>query len=193
LPYTVNSDNKTYTVTMADYALPATYQYYSIPKIEKEAYLISSIKDWEKYNLLEGEANIFFENTFVGKTVLDVRYATDTLDISLGKDKSVSVNREKITDFSSKKFVGTRKEESRAWKITVKNNKSQPISMLLLDQVPVSVRDEIKVEIDELSGGKHDAQTGEIKWELRLNSKEEKVFTLKYMVKYPRNRNLVIE
>ncbi|NNK11532.1 MAG: mucoidy inhibitor MuiA family protein [Flavobacteriaceae bacterium] len=193
LPYTVNSDNKTYTVTMADYTLPATYQYYSIPKIEKEAYLISSIKDWEKYNLLEGEANIFFENTFVGKTVLDVRYATDTLDISLGKDKSVSVNREKITDFSSKKFVGTRKEESRAWKITVKNNKSQPISMLLLDQVPVSVRDEIKVEIDELSGGKHDAQTGEIKWELRLNSKEEKVFTLKYMVKYPRNRNLVIE
>ena len=193
LPYTVNSDNKTYTVTMADYALPATYQYYSIPKIEKEAYLISSIKDWEKYNLLEGEANIFFENTFVGKTVLDVRYASDTLDISLGRDKSVSVNREKITDFSSKKFVGTRKEESRAWKITVKNNKSQPINMLLLDQVPVSVRDEIKVEIDELSGGKHNNQTGEIKWELRLNPNEERVFTLKYVVKYPRNRNLVIE
>lgn len=193
LPYTVNSDNKTYTVTMADYALPATYQYYSIPKIEKEAYLISSIKDWEKYNLLEGEANIFFENTFVGKTVLDVRYASDTLDISLGRDKSVSVNREKISDFSSKKFVGTRKEESRAWKITVKNNKSQPINMLLLDQVPVSVRDEIKVEIDELSGGKHNDQTGEIKWELRLNPNEERVFTLKYVVKYPRNRNLVIE
>ncbi|MEY8019534.1 mucoidy inhibitor MuiA family protein [Muriicola sp. SD30] len=193
LPYTVNSDNKMYTVTMADYALPATYQYFSIPKIEKEAYLISSIKDWEKYNLLEGEANIFFENTFVGKTVLDVRYASDTLDISLGRDKSVSVNREKITDFSSKKFVGTRKEESRAWKITVKNNKSQSINMLLLDQVPVSVRDEIKVEVDELSGGKHNTQTGEIKWELRLNPNEERVFTLKYVVKYPRNRNLVIE
>ncbi|MEZ2415316.1 mucoidy inhibitor MuiA family protein [Muriicola sp. E247] len=193
LPYTVNSDNKMYTVTMADYALPATYQYFSIPKIEKEAYLISSIKDWEKYNLLEGEANIFFENTFVGKTVLDVRYTSDTLDISLGRDRSVSVNREKITDFSSKKFVGTRKEESRAWKITVKNNKSQPINMLLLDQVPVSVRDEIKVEVDELSGGKHNAQTGEIKWELRLNPNEERVFTLKYVVKYPRNRNLVIE
>jgi hypothetical protein len=193
LPYTVNSDNQTYTVNMADYALPAHYQYYSIPKIEKEAFLISSIADWEKYNLLEGEANIFFENTFVGKTVLDVRYASDTLDISLGRDKAVSVNREKITDFTSKKFVGTRKEESRAWKLTVKNNKSKPVNILLLDQVPVSQRDEIRVEAEELSGGKLDSTTGEVKWELRLNPNEEKVLTLRYVVKYPRNRNLVIE
>ena len=193
VPYTINSDNKNYTVTMADYSLPSTYQYYSVPKVEKESFLISSINDWEKYNLLEGEANIFFENTFVGKTVLDVRYASDTLDISLGRDKNVTINREKITDFSSKKFVGTRKEESRAWKITVKNNKSQSINMLLLDQVPVSIRDEIKVEIEELSGAKHDITTGEIKWMVLLNPGEERVYTLRYTVKYPKNRNLMVE
>jgi hypothetical protein len=193
IPYTINSDNKSYTVNMVDYELPASYQYYSVPKIEKEAFLIASVIDWEKFNLLEGEANIFFENTFVGKTILDVRYASDTLDISLGRDKNVTVNREKITDFSSKKFVGTRKEESRAWKITVKNNKSQSVKMMLLDQVPVSVRDEIKVEIDEISKGRHNAQTGEIKWEFTLSPNEEKVFNLKYVVKYPKNRNLIIE
>lgn len=65
--------------------------------------------------------------------------------------------------------------------------------MLLLDQVPVSIRDEIKVEIDELSGGKHNTKTGEIKWELKLNPGEERVFTLRYNVKYPRNQNLIIE
>jgi hypothetical protein len=193
VPYTINSDNKNYTVTMADYSLPSTYQYYSVPKVEKESFLISSINDWEKYNLLEGEANIFFENTFVGKTVLDVRYASDTLDISLGRDKNVTINREKITDFSSKKFVGTRKEESRAWKITVKNNKSQSINMLLLDQVPVSIRDEIKVEIEELSGAKHDITTGKIKWQVLLNPGEERVYSLRYTVKYPKNRNLIVE
>ena len=193
VPYTIKSDNKSYAVTMVNYNLPASYQYYSVPKIEKEAFLLAAVKDWEQYNLLEGEANIFFENTFVGKTVLDVRYASDTLDISLGRDKNVTINREKITDFSSRKFVGTRKEESRAWKITVKNNKSEAINMLLLDQVPVSIRDEIKVEIDEVSGGKHNAQTGEVKWEIKLNAGEERVFTLKYVVKYPKSRNLIIE
>jgi len=193
VPYTIKSDNKSYAVTMVNYNLPASYQYYSVPKIEKEAFLLAAVKDWEQYNLLEGEANIFFENTFVGKTILDVRYASDTLDISLGRDKNVSINREKITDFSSKKFVGTRKEESRAWKITVKNNKSQAINMLLLDQIPVSIRDEIKVELDELSGGKRNAQTGEVKWEIKLNPGEERVFILKYVVKYPKNRNLIIE
>ncbi len=193
VPYTIKSDNKSYAVTMVNYNLPASYQYYSVPKIEKEAFLLAAVKDWEQYNLLEGEANIFFENTFVGKTILDVRYASDTLDISLGRDKNVTINREKITDFSSKKFVGTRKEESRAWKITVKNNKSQAINMLLLDQIPVSIRDEIKVEIAEVSRGKHNAQTGEVKWEIKLNPGEERVFTLKYVVKYPKNRNLIIE
>jgi uncharacterized protein (TIGR02231 family) len=178
---------------MQEYALPATYQYYSVPKIEKDAFLISSIADWEKYNLLEGEAHIFFENTFVGKTILDVRYASDTLDISLGRDKAVSLNREKISDFTSKKFVGTRKEESRAWKITVKNNKSQAVSIMLLDQVPVSQRDEIKVDVEELSGGKLNATTGEVRWELKLNPNEERVLNVRYVVKYPKNRNLIIE
>lgn len=193
VPYTIKSDNKSYAVTMVNYDLPASYQYYSVPKIEKEAFLLAAVKDWEQYNLLEGEANIFFENTFVGKTILDVRYASDTLDISLGRDKNVTINREKITDFSSKKFVGTRKEESRAWKITVKNNKSEAINMLLLDQVPVSIRDEIKVEIDELSRGKRNPATGEVKWEIKLNPGEERVFILKYVVKYPKNKNLIIE
>ncbi|MBK6282594.1 MAG: DUF4139 domain-containing protein [Draconibacterium sp.] len=86
-PYSVNSDNKNYSVDMAVYQVPAFFQYYAVPKIEKEAYLIANITDWEKYNLLEGEANIFFEGTFVGKSILDVRFATDTLQLSLGKDK----------------------------------------------------------------------------------------------------------
>ncbi|NNE03515.1 MAG: mucoidy inhibitor MuiA family protein, partial [Eudoraea sp.] len=81
VPYTIKSDNKSYAVNMVNYDLPASYQYYSVPKIEKEAFLLAAVKDWEQYNLLEGEANIFFENTFVGKTILDVRYASDTLDI----------------------------------------------------------------------------------------------------------------
>ena len=77
-PYSVHSDNKNYSVDMVVYQVPAFFQYYSIPKIEKEAYLIANITDWEKYNLLEGEANIFFEETFVGKSLLDVRTSSDT-------------------------------------------------------------------------------------------------------------------
>ena len=191
--YSVNSDNKNYSVDMVVYQVPAFFQYYSVPKIEKEAYLIANITDWEKYNLLEGEANIFFEGTFVGKSLLDVRFASDTLQLSLGKDKNVIVNREKEKDFETRQFIGSKKEESKSWKTTIKNNKSQEINMVVLDQAPVSKLEEIEVTIQNVSGGKINKESGEVKWEFTLKSMEKKEFDLKYSVKYPKSRNLTIE
>jgi hypothetical protein len=192
-PYTVKSDNRNYTVDMEFYDLPAMYQYYSVPKIDKDAFLIAGIVDWEKYNLLEGEANVFFEDTYVGKTLLDVRYASDTLEISLGRDKQISVDRQKIKDFTTRQFIGNRKEETRAWKTTVKNNKNQEINMIILDQVPVSTLEEIEVNVQATSGGKRDPETGEIKWEFSLQPSGSKELELKYAVKYPKNRTLIVE
>ena len=122
---------------MVNYNLPAKYKYFCVPKIDKDVFLIANISDWEKYNLLEGEANIFFEDTYVGKTLLDIRHATDTLQISLGRDKNISVKREKVKNFTTKQFIGSKKEESRVWTINVKNNKNQKINMLIFDQVPI--------------------------------------------------------
>jgi hypothetical protein len=192
-PYTVKSDNRNYTVDMELYELPAMYQYYSVPKIDKDAFLIAGIVDWEKYNLLEGEANVFFEDTYVGKTLLDVRYASDTLEISLGRDKQISVDRQKIRDFTTRQFIGNRKEETRAWKTTVKNNKNQEISMIVLDQVPVSTLEEIEVNVQTTSGGKRDPETGEIEWEFSLEPSDTRELELKYSVKYPKNRTLIVE
>jgi hypothetical protein len=193
IPYSIKSDNKSYSVDMVNYNLPAEYKYFCVPKIDKDAFLIANISDWEKYNLLEGEANIFFEDTYVGKTLLDIRYATDTLQISLGRDKNISVKREKVKTFTTKQFIGSKKEESRVWTINVKNNKNQKINMLIFDQVPVSTLEEIKVDIFELSGAKHNIETGEIKWGISIEPNENKKFELKYSIKYPKNRNLIIE
>lgn len=193
IPYTIKSDNKNYTVDIENYELPANYQYFCVPKIDKDAFLIAHIIDWEKYSLLEGEANVFFENTYVGKTLLDVRYASDTLQISLGRDKKVSVTREKIKNFTTRQFIGNKKEEMRNWKTTVKNNKNQEINMIVLDQVPVSTAEDIEVEVLDRSGARQDAESGEIKWEFTLNPGDKKEMELKYSVKYPKFRNLVIE
>lgn len=191
--YTIKSDNKSYSVDMDVYELPAIFQYYCVPKVDKDAFLIANIIDWEQYNLLEGEANIFFEESYVGKTLLDVRYASDTLELSLGRDKKVSVSREKLKDYTTKQFIGSKKEETRAWQTIIKNNKSEQISMIVLDQVPVSTLEEIEVNVQTTSGGKQNMETGEIKWEFMLNPGAKKEIDLRYAVKYPKNRNLIIE
>lgn len=193
MPYTILSDNKNYTVDMEYYNLPATYKYYCVPKINNDAFLIANIVGWEKYNLLEGEANIFFENTYVGKSILNVREQDDTLKISLGRDKKVLVKREKIKNFTNKQFIGTKKEETRAWKTIVKNNKNQNISITVLDQIPISTNNEIEVKVLDISDGKHNLTNGEIKWEFELTPNNKKEFDLKYSVKYPKNKNLIVE
>jgi hypothetical protein len=193
MPYSVKSDSRNYVVDMTSYEVPATFEYYCVPKIEKDAFLKGYVTQWEGLNLLEGEANIYFEETYIGKTVVDVRFISDTLSLSLGRDKSVVVTREKITDLASRNFIGSKKEEKRAWKISVKNNKSEPIQMVLLDQVPVPTLEEIELEVEELSRGKRNKDTGEIKWDLQLDPSESKELELRYSLKYPRGRNLVLE
>lgn len=192
-PYTVKSDNKSFAVDMEVYNLPAIYQYYSVPKIDKDAFLIARVPEYEQYNLLEGEANVFFEGTFVGKTLMDVRSASDTLQISLGRDKNVSVSREKVKDYKTRQFIGNKKEESRAWQLSVKNNKKQNINMVLLDQVPVSTSGEIEVEVQQISGAKRNNETGELKWEFSLAPSAKKDLELKYTVKYPKSKALIVE
>ncbi len=193
MPYSVKSNSKNYVVDMTSYEAPANYEYYCVPKIDTDAFLKAYVTNWERYNLLEGEANIFFEETYIGKSILDVRYITDTLSISLGRDKSVIVNRDKIKEETSWKFIGNKKEEKRAWRISVKNNKAQSIKMVLLDQVPVPTLEEIELQIEELSRGKRDKDSGEILWNLQLNPNESKEFELRYSLKYPKDRNLVID
>ncbi len=192
-PYTILSNGKNLTIDIESYSIPALYQYFCTPKIEKSAYLLARIVDWEKYNLIEGEANVYFEDTFTGKSLLDVRYMTDTLTISLGIDKGVSVNREIQKQFTTKQSLGTKKEETRSWLITVKNNKQQEINLTVYDQIPVSALEEIEVNALNLSSGSIDAETGKVKWEFQLKSAEKKELNLKYSVKYPKFRTLVIE
>jgi hypothetical protein len=192
-PYTIPSDNKNYTVDMEVYQLTANFQYYCVPKVDRDAFLVAHLTNWEQYNLLEGEANIFFEGTYVGKSLLNLTNATDTLQLSLGRDKQVSVTREKVKDFTTKQFIGNKKEENRAWKTTVRNNKNQPINMILLDQVPISTLEEIEVSVQNASAGKRNNETGEIKWEFKLEPSAKQEFELRYSVKYPKNKQIYIE
>lgn len=193
LPYNLPSDGTVYTVDLASYFIPAYYEYHTVPKLDESAYLLARITEWDQYNLLEGETNLFFEDTYVGKTVLDVRFLKDTLDISLGKDRNLLIKRSKVTDYAKRRFIGTNTVESRAWKIEVRNNKTQAVNLVVHDQLPLSRQSEIEVTPGELSGAKVDPEFGRLRWSLSLDPRTTKNWTWGYEVKYPKGRNLILE
>ena len=192
-PYSIPSDKKPFILEVKRYSLPATYEYICVPKADPDAFLLAHIGGWEQYKLLSGEVNIFYENSFVGKTLLDTRSLTDTLQVSLGRDKGIRVTREKEIEKNSSRFLSSKTEETRSWNTTLRNGKSTPIEITLYDQVPVSTNDEISVRAENISGGEYNPNTGEVKWKLKLNPSESKTLNLKYIVKSPKEKKLYVE
>lgn len=192
-PLTLSSDGKTTTTEIARYQLPATYQYLGIPRADKDAFLVADATDWQQHSLLEGEANVYFENSFIGKTILDPTVANDTLHFSLGRDNGIRIQRTKVSARSSRRLLASTQEQNMTWRITVKNSRMEAVSLTLQDQIPVSENSNITVTTEELSGGQLDKSTGIVVWQLQLQPNEQREFIVNYRVKYPKNRRLDVE
>jgi TonB-dependent SusC/RagA subfamily outer membrane receptor len=188
LPYDVPSNGKEQNVNLKDFKIPAQYKYYSAPRFDKDAYLVGEVVDWEALNLLPGEANIIFEGTYIGKTTIDANSVKDTLNLTLGRDKRVVINRERLGDFSSVKFLGANKKQTLTFEITVRNNKKEAVQMDLRDQYPVSTNKEIEVELLQHDGASVNTETGILSWNVQLAPGEIKKFRVSYSVKYPKDK-----
>lgn len=192
-PYSIKSNGEKMTVDLSTYAIEAAYKYYAVPKIEKEAFLIAEITNWDQYNLMEGEANLYFEDTYVGRSILETTLLKDTLSISFGRDRNIAFEREKIKDYTKKRAIGSNQIENIGFKTTVRNKKSQPIKITIFDQIPVSAISDIVVTPKEVSQGKLEESTGLVTWEFTLQPQEKKELTLHYEVKYPRKESVILE
>lgn len=192
-PYTLKSGGEKRVVDLRDFTLPAEYHYVAVPKLDKDAFLIARITNWNQYSLLEGEANLYFEKGFVGRTILNANALSDTLEVSLGRDRSIVIEREKIEEFSKKRTLGANKVETRGIQITVRNNKKSPVSLTISDQLPVSVVSDITVTPGNISGGQFEAASGLLKWQMNLTPAEQRQWQFDYEVKYPKRENVVLD
>ena len=188
IPYDILSNGKAHSVALKEIKIPATFKYYAAPRVEKEAFLLAEITDYSKYNLLKGEANIIFEGMYVGKTTINPSQTLDTLSLSMGRDKKMAINREKVTDKSGTKFLSSKKEQTFTYDITVRNNKKETAQLLLKDQYPLSPDKEIEIELLQSDGAKVNAETGILTWDLNLKPNETKKIRISYRVKYPKDK-----
>ena len=130
IPYTIPSDGQDYSIKMKELSVPVKYIYHAVPKLDEDAFLTAELTGWTKLNLLPGKSNIYYEGTFVGSSNIDTENATDTLSISLGRDKNIAIKREGNTELFDKRVVGSYIKETIGWKISVRNNKKIRVSVL---------------------------------------------------------------
>ncbi|GMN05125.1 hypothetical protein MTsPCn5_05130 [Croceitalea sp. MTPC5] len=186
--YSIPSDNDITAIEINTFRLPATYEYFAAPIINENVFLTASFSNWEQHQLLPGEANIYFEGTYAGKTVLDPYTTKKEMILSLGIDPNITVTREQERNFKSKSFTGSNRILDRTYNLEVKNNKGIAIDLKLLDRIPKSQQKEIKVTDIVTNTADYDVKKGLLTWKMELQPQETKTESFSFQVKYPRGR-----
>ena len=193
LPCTIPGNGKKQNIDLLVAETPAVYRFYSAPKLDTETYLLAEIAEWQNLGLLSGTANLTYEGTWIGETFIDASSTQQTLSLTLGTEPRVAVKREKLQDFSSTRTLGGNTEQTFTYQITVKNNLSRPVDLVLKDQYPTSTNREIVVTLDRDRTTRwtdNVAETGVITWEGPLTPGETRTYRISYTVRYPKNMRL---
>ncbi|MBI3220274.1 MAG: mucoidy inhibitor MuiA family protein [Bacteroidetes bacterium] len=192
-PFSIKSDGEVRATDMIEYELPALYEYFCVPKLDPDAFLVAKVLGWDEYNFLDGEASLFFEGKFIGKSVLDTRHASDTLTLSLGRDANVLVKREKVKELTSRQTVGSNQKAMYAFDISVRNKKANSISIVIEDQIPVPNTKEIDIDKMEDSKAAYNEETGLLKWRKTIKPGTTETIKLRYSVKFSKGSNILLE
>lgn len=192
IPYTILSNGKQHSVSLKEVSVPAAYTYLTIPKLDNNVYLVAKIKDYSQYNMLSGQANVVFDGMYVGKTYINPNSYKDELQLSLGKDPNISVDKKVVSDKSGTKMLSSKKEQNFTYEITVRNNKKENIELLVEDQVPVSKNKDIEISLTDKKGADFDEETGKLSWKINLKSNSSEKIRFGYQVKSDKNQQLYL-
>lgn len=187
------SNGKNTSLIIEEKQMPAIYEYQCVPKLDKTAFLIARVSSWEDYQLISGDINLYFEGTFLGKSYLDVNTTSDTLNLSLGRDPNVVIERKKVKDRSSIQLLGNNRKIERSWEINIRNNKRNAVNLVIEDQYPLSNNSDVKVDLANSGNAKVDENKGLLTWKLRLEPAETKKLEFSYQIKAPSSYSLWIE
>lgn len=191
LPYDIESDGKLHSVTIKDQEIDCILKNYAIPRVDKEAYLLAEVADWQNLDLLPGDANIIMDNTYTGKSLIDPNTTADTLNLSLGKDKRIAVKRSVVKELSSLKPSGGNNKQTFTYEIIIKNNKTTDVNLLLKDQYPLSTIKEVEVKLEDGGEAMINEEVGVLTWKISLKPNESKKVRFTYSVKYPKDKKIV--
>jgi len=86
--------------------------------------------------------------------------------------------------------MGSSIRESFGYRTTIRNAKSEPVTVIVQDQVPVSQDSSIEVSLEEADGAQYDKATGKVTWEVTLPPAQSRELNLKYTVKYPKDKKV---
>lgn len=186
--YSINSDNKSHNVLINNIEVPVTLTYSAVPKLDKDAFLMGKVVNWEDLNLLPAGAKLYFDESYIGMTTIDPSTTKDTMYMDLGRDRSIIIKRQILKDKCKDQVIGDDHIITKTIEIIVRNTKSIPLDFEIEDQIPVTTDNTIKIELKSKDGATYNDQTGKLVWKMNVKPKDSKKIIFSYEVKYPKGK-----
>ncbi|HSD18782.1 MAG TPA: mucoidy inhibitor MuiA family protein [Anaeromyxobacter sp.] len=160
------------------------------PRREAATFLTAKAVNETGFPLLPGVAGIYVGDEFVGRAPIAMTPPGGEIELAFGVDDRVEVER-KVLERKRLSAGLVSKDEVYRYRvrIEVKNRYAAPITVKLLDLVPVSRDEKIKVAILEgtTAATREDPERPGVRiHDLALSAREAKVVELRYEVRYPR-------
>ncbi|MFI5587021.1 DUF4139 domain-containing protein [Amycolatopsis sp. NPDC051758] len=182
-PVAVPSGAQGHRTTLAQLDLTASLGYVTAPVLAEEAYLRATVVNTSEHALRPGRASVFHDAEFVGTTVLEPWAPGEELELALGVDDRIRVERELVRRTASKATLSGQKRREAEYRISVGNHGPRSAVVTVLDQAPVSRDDTITVKDVRTSPDPVETSAlGEFTWKLTLEPGETGVVTLSYRV-----------
>lgn len=167
--------------------------YITVPKLNPEVYLRASLTNETIYPLLAGHVDIFLGTQYIGKSRIKTIVPEESFNLDLGIDENIKVKRELIK--KKEEETGVFSKERRLhylYKITLESFKTKPGKVALMDQIPVSQNEQIKVITDILDPEPTEkSDNGIFTWEFEIGPREKREFTLGYTIQFPKDRDVM--
>ncbi|MES2617071.1 MAG: DUF4139 domain-containing protein [Bacteroidota bacterium] len=186
--YSIVSDNKAHNVVINNTEVIVGLAYLTAPKLDKDAFLMGKVANWEDLNLMPGAAKIYFDESYIGTTTIDPVSTKDTLYVNLGRDRSIMVKRLNVKEKCKETVIGDLKIISKTVEITVRNTKSIALDFEIEDQIPITKDNNIKITLLDNDDAIFNPVSGKLIWKKNIKPKDTYKVRFSYEIKYPKDK-----
>eukprot|EP00903_Cladosiphon_okamuranus_P006879 g6699.t1 len=150
-PADINSNGQTRKLTVGVLRLAAEVTHYIVPSKESAAYLQAKATNNTDYLLLASDdVSIFFDNSFVTKTSLTSVSPGESFQTFLGIDPAVKITVAPPRKTSKERGIFSKSNHvTHTHSTSVSNKKKVPVTCVIVDAMPRSTDDIIKVVLKQ--------------------------------------------
>jgi uncharacterized protein (TIGR02231 family) len=189
---TIPADGSPHKTTVATISIVPELDYVTAPKQVEAVYRRARGINDSPYTLLPGLANLFAEGEFVGATKIEIIPPQGIIEIFLGVEDCIKVEREFIRRDIDKRVVGARRRIFFGYEINLENLLEEQAHLTVHDQMPVPRHEDVKVKL-EFADPKPISQENMnmLTWEISQEARQKRAIRFVFSVDYPQTMELV--